>query len=43
MCFLLWSPAAELLQRTHPVEAVLEGFLEEKIFEMGPEGWVLGG
>lgn len=40
MCFLLWSPAAELLQRTHPVGAVLEGFLEEKIFEMDPEVWV---
>ena len=36
----LWSPAAGLLQRTRPVGAVLEGFLEEEILKMGPEDWV---
>lgn len=24
----------------HLVETILEGFVEEIIFEMGPEGWV---
>lgn len=40
MSFLLQSCAAGLLQRMHPVGTVLEGFMEEIIFEMGPEGWV---
>lgn len=37
---LLQSCAAGLLQRMHPVGTVLESFMEEIIFEMGPEGWV---